>query len=127
MSGAAPTGGGQFVEQVISYHAVTAGAGGAADDVTIYNANLPFRMRIVDAYFLTTAGEAGGRTVTLRSAAVGAGTAYTSAITCTATGKAFDNITTAPAVAAQNSSLFLRRSDSAIAGVLVIYGMPESA
>lgn len=127
MSHAVPSAGAEWGAVFVFRRAVTAGAGGAADDVTIADANVPFRMRIVDALFLTTAGDAGGRTVTLRSLAGGLGTAYTSAITSTATGTARNNLTVATAVAAQSSSLFLRRSDSAIAGELTIFAQPESA
>lgn len=99
-----------------------AGGGGAADDVTIFNASAPFAFKITEIVPYITGGAAVGRTIQLRSAAGGAGAAQSDVHSAAATGRApatVGTITALPAVAL-NGSVFLRRSDSAITGDLVI-------
>jgi len=115
--------------ELVIRKAVTAGGGGSADDVTVYAANaLPFKFRIIDAWCYLSAGNAGGRTITIRDEAAGAGTA---AGTLDAT-----NLGRVEIVPTSNAStvytpgatkgVFLRRSDSAIAGEVFIKIRRES-
>lgn len=103
----------------------TAGAGGAADDVTIYAVNtLPFKFRVVDVWgYIATAA---GATVAVRTAAVGAGTLL-GTVASNATGR-FDGTGTATAVATPGASagLFLRRADSGAAGEIFLLIRKES-
>jgi len=115
--------------EIIIRKAVTAGGGGAADDVTVYAANaLPFKFRIIDAWCFISAGNAGGRTITIRDQAAGAGT---SAGTLDAA--ALGRVDLTPASNASTVftpgtliGVFLRRSDSAIAGEVFIKVRRES-
>lgn len=103
------------------WKAVAAAGGGAADDVTIYSANAPYKFRIIDVAFTTLAGAAGGRTVQLRDTAGGAGNTCSDAITAAATGLTRDAATTpARRTIAKGGTLVLRRSDSAVGGELLI-------
>lgn len=99
---------------------VAAGAGGSADDVTIFNAACPFKIRVLDSRFICTAGAAGGRTVTIRSASAGGGSALSDAFSCAATNTMARNAGVPTSTVSKAGSMFLRRSDSAIAGELQI-------
>jgi len=98
---------------------VPAGAGGAPDDVAVYNANAPYAFDIVDVTFLCSTLVAGS-TVTLRSASGGGGTAQSDALNTAATGIKRNATATAPVAVAKGGSVFLRRSDSGVAGTLLI-------
>lgn len=114
---AAPTSGYGLVAAVTK--AIPAGAGGSADDVTVTLTGMP-AATILDSFFVCTAGNDTGRTVTLRTAAAGAGSAVTDAFDCATTGvKRNAGMLTFPAVTAAQV-LYLRRSDSAVAGNLVL-------
>ena len=101
--------------------AFTAGGGGAADDVTVYNANAPFGFRILEVQvFVSTAAIAS--TAQLRNTTGGGGAAILAAFSTTATGRvAFPLTDTATATVAANGTLVLRRSDNGVAGEVVIY------
>lgn len=97
----------------------TAGAGGSADDVVIYTASAPFPCVIVDVVAIVSTAVSGS-TLTLRDTAAGAGTALSDALASATTGvKRNTTATTAPAVA-RNGSLIIRRSDSGIAGQVIV-------
>lgn len=101
------------------------GAAGTADDVTVWNANAPFAMRILDATMRVSTAVALA-TATLRTASGGGGSGVLlDAATGTST---FSNATTGPhddtavatATVAANGSLFLRRSDRSVVGELIL-------
>lgn len=95
----------------------TAGAGGAADDVVIYAANAPFAFDIIDVTAVVTTLVSGSN-LQLRSAAAGAGSTLSDALTAATTGTKRNTTAAAiPAVAA-GGSLIIRRSDSGIAGTV---------
>lgn len=100
------------------YVAFAAGAGGAADDVTIYSSNAPFAFRILDVTLLISTAIALS-SVQLRSASGGGGAALSSSLTSVVTGTTRNNDSSTPTVAA-SGSVFLRRSDSGIAGEVII-------
>jgi hypothetical protein len=97
-----------------------AGAGGAADDVAVFTPNLvPFALIITDVTIIVST-LVGGSTCTLRDTAGGAGAALSDALATATTGvKRNAAATTTPAVA-RNGTVFLRRSDSGVAGTLLI-------
>lgn len=97
---------------------ITAGGGGAADDVTLFDANCPTALRILDAQFMTSTN-VGGSTVQLRSASGGGGSPLTTALSTAATGTARNNDVQTRTIAL-NGSAFLRRSDSGVAGTLIL-------
>lgn len=92
-----------------------AGAGGAPDDVTIL-AVVPFQVRILDAT-LDISTAVVGSTATVRNQAGGGGAALTSALSTAATGTVRNNDT---ATRTTSLSLFLRRSDSGVAGTIIL-------
>jgi len=100
-----------------------AGVGGAADDVTIYTANSPYQMRIIDAW-VDIVANVGGATVHLNDAAGGAGNAYTSNLSAAAAATVRNADLPAYAANAQvlplASDLFIRRSDSGVGGTFFI-------
>ena len=111
--------GGPFagVQRLVFY--IFAGAGGAADDVTLLTTALPAKSFILNVQFMTI-GLVAASTVTLRDAAAGAGNAYSTALSSATAGLVAVATTTRAVAAAVNTSLFLRRSDSAISGVLLV-------
>jgi hypothetical protein len=99
---------------------IAAGTPGTADDVTIYNANVPFDMVLYDCMFICTT-LINPSTTTLRDTAGGAGAALSTAFnTATAGNKRNTDMATAPTLG-EGDSVFLRRSDRGVAGVLVMY------
>ena len=115
---------------VMFFKAFAAGAAGTADDVTVYAVNtLPYKIRILDAR-ASIATAVGGSTLTVRSAAGGAGT-QAAVVSSAATG-----IARASALGSANTSvvltpgasvgLFIRRSDRGVAGELVIMARREA-
>lgn len=96
----------------------TAGGGGAADDVTMYNVNVPFAFILADVW-IDVSTAVGGSTITLRTAAGGLGSALTNAMSTAATGTVRASQTGLTARIA-SESIFMRRSDSGVAGTLVI-------
>jgi hypothetical protein len=102
---------------------LTGGVTGTADDVTIYNADAPFDMRILDVWAVLSAGVLAS-TVQLRSASGGGGSALSSAIPSTTSGTSRNNDTATRQVAG-SGSLFIRRSDRAVAGRILILAVRE--
>jgi hypothetical protein len=114
--------GGPFLVQEECFY-VAAGAGGSADDVTFYSSALPSKRLILDVSFLPITGVASS-TVTLRDAAAGAGNALSSALASVTAGTLARSTTTKGTAQAAASSMFLRRSDSGVAGVVSILWVP---
>lgn len=104
-------------EMLVLHKAYTALVTGAADDVTVM-AVTPFEMRILDVQQVTTTA-VGASTVTLRTAAAGAGTDLSGALASAATGRAA-SVKASTDVVAKGGALFLRRSDRAVAGEIII-------
>lgn len=103
-------------------------AAGTDDDVTIYAAGaLPFKMRILDAYFLCSTGGSGAKTLTIRDEAAGAGTAA-AAFDTTSTGRIAPTAFTATTVFTPGAAkgLFLRRIQRDAAGEVVITARRET-
>lgn len=101
---------------------VPAGGGGAADDVTLFNANLPADVEVIGANFLTV-GAVALSSVQVRNAAGGGGTAITGPIATDAVGRLWESAgggLTSAGPFTNGTSWFLRRSDSAVSGVLSI-------
>lgn len=101
------------------------GTAGTADDVTIWNANAPFGLRILDAQ-LRVSTAVGGSSAALRTASGGGGSvvlpdpaASTQTFSTAATG-VLEDLATATATVASGGSLFLRRSDRSVVGELVL-------
>lgn len=95
--------------------AFTAGAGGAADDVTIAAlAAIGFPFKVLRARLHPTTA-VGGSTCQFFSQAAGAGTALSSAIASAATTTADSTLNTRPTCPAADG-VFCRRSDSGVAG-----------
>lgn len=92
-----------------------AGGGGAADDVTIM-ATLPFQVRVLDVILMTSTAVVGSSAV-VRNQAGGGGTALSSTLATAATGTVRNNDTTTRTT---SLGLFLRRSDSGVAGTVII-------
>jgi hypothetical protein len=92
-----------------------AGGGGAADDVTIM-ATVPYQVRVLDVILMTSTAVVGSSAV-VRNQAGGAGTALSSTLATAATGTVRNNDT---ATRTTSLGLFLRRSDSGVAGTVVV-------
>lgn len=92
-----------------------AGAGGAADDVTIM-ASVPYQVRILDVILMVSTA-VGGSSATVRNQAGGGGTALSTALSTAATGTVRNNDT---ATRTTSLGLFLRRSDSGVAGSVIV-------
>jgi hypothetical protein len=101
------------------------GSAGTADDVTIWNANAPFALRITDAT-LRVSTAVGGSSAALRTASGGGGSVVmpdpgTSTQTfSTAVAGVIEDVAVATATVAANGSLFLRRSDRSVVGELIL-------
>lgn len=115
--------GGPFVPQQWSFY-VKAGAGGSADDVTLYASALPCKCYILRVEFVAHATVSAG-TITLRTATAGGGSALSAAVVAATAGAQTFSATALPTSAlAADSSIYARRSDSAITGVLTITYIP---
>lgn len=99
--------------------AFTALVTGTADDVTIFASNAPCKFRILDAQMAVTTLTAGA-TGTLYTAPAAGGTACSSAMSAAALGRIRDNITTGTPTINAGGSLYLRRSDRAFAGEIIL-------
>jgi len=108
---------------------VSGGTSGTADDVTIYAVNnLPYAIRILDAHAVISTAVVGS-SLTVRSAAAGAGTQ--AAVVSSASA----GVARASALGASNTSvvltpgssvgLFVRRSDRSVVGEVVITARRE--
>lgn len=101
------------------------GSSGTADDVTVWNANAPFALRILDAT-LRVSTAVGGSSAALRTASGGGGSVVmpdpataTQTFSTAATG-VVEDLAVATATVAANGSLFLRRSDRSVVGELIL-------
>lgn len=101
--------------------AFSAGAAGAADDVTVYSASAPFAFRIINVEVLIATAIL-ATTVTLRDTSGGGGAVLSSALSSAATGTVRNNDTVTRTVAS-GGSVFLRRSDRGVAGEVIIYAV----
>lgn len=101
--------------------AFTAGGGGSADDVVLYNATAPFGFRIVDVkLYVSTAVLLS--TVTLRNATGGGGSALFAALSSATVGSlVLPTTESASASISAGGTLVLRRSDNGVAGELILY------
>ena len=93
--------------------------GGGADDVTVWNTNCPFALRLLDLWIQVSNIGAGGGTLTARDAAGGGGAALSSALSTAATGVVRNNILTGLGTVALNGSMYLRRTDGTCVGEFV--------
>lgn len=109
---------------VLVRKAFTALTTGTADDVTVLNAIAPWAARIVDCWAVVTTA-VGASTLTLRTAAAGGGSALSSALDSGTTGVKRNNATAATGTIAANGSLYLRRSDRAVAGEVYVLLLRE--
>lgn len=111
---------GPMLRAVIEFTAPGAGA----QDVTLYNANLPYKLLYVGSKLLTTTAGAGGSTGTIRTAAAGGGNQISSAMSTASTAVAaadgLGGVAYANQHLAAGSSLFLRLTDGTAAGTLYI-------
>lgn len=93
---------------------------GTADDITIFNANCPGAIRIL-RYELWISTAVSASTADLRTAAAGGGSLVFESNDSGTTGLKQPLTSTATATVANNGSLYLRRSDRAIAGEIILY------
>ena len=118
-----PVAAGDVTAAIGTFHReIPAGAGGAADDVALFAANaIPFKARLLDVVFhVTTAVVAS--TLTLGDEAAAAGTAIAVGDSGTV-GRKVDATRAATFVLEQTTvdkGLFVRRSDSGVAGSVTI-------
>ncbi len=125
----ADQGGSGVADLLVIRKALTAGVAAAGDDVTVFAVNtLPFhKLRILDAYLILSAGNAGGRSVSLYTGASAAGT-LCAQVAATAAGRNGQTaVVTATSEITNGASvgLFARRSHDAVAGELFILLRPE--
>lgn len=92
-----------------------AGGGGAPDDITVLNP-VPYTSRVLDVTLLISTAVIGS-TAQLRTALGGLGSALSSSLSTAATGTVRNNDT---ATRTSSTGFFLRRSDSGIAGTIVV-------
>jgi hypothetical protein len=104
----------------------TAGAGGSADDVILYDAAAPFKFRVLDAFAVVTTGVAAS-TLTVRDAKAAGGNALTNAMASATSGATVRSaVTTATTTIASGGTLVVRRSDSGVAGEVIILAIREA-
>jgi hypothetical protein len=116
----APVGVTSFVRVAVDFTTLlgfAAGVAGVADDVEIYNANAPFSFVIKDLFVICTAGAG---TVQLRTATGGLGASVSSVLTLASGTTTRENRGSNMPSRALNDSLYMRRSDGALAGQLVM-------
>lgn len=116
--------GGPFQPQKLAFW-LPAGAGGSADDAVTYT--IPSKMLLLQADFLITTGVS-MKTLTLRTAAAGGGSALSSAMACDTTGNLVSSTgaTAAGTALAAGTLIVARRSDSGVAGCLVLTIIPTA-
>jgi len=108
------------------YSIIAAGGGGAADDVTLYAINtLPFKMRVMQAWMEVTTA-VGASTAVLRDEAAGAGTVYATFDSATTGLKPTTTVTGLLLTPGATKGLFVRRSDSGVAGNVFVLVRRES-
>lgn len=102
-----------------------AGGGGAPDDVEVFPVDgLPFKFRVVD-FLLYVSTAVGASTVSAQDEPGGAGGTLASAASATTGRQVNAETTTAVADQGPTKGLFLRRSDSGVAGQAVFVIRPE--
>lgn len=109
--------------ELVIVKAFIAGTPGSAGDIVLYDGSttkLPYAVRITDTVLITSTAIS-GKTGTLRSAAAGAGSALSDALTMAATGVARDATKTASATVAAGAGLWLRLSDIGCAGEVHVH------
>ena len=102
--------------------AFTAGVPGTADDVVIYNANAPFKFRILDSTVLISTLVALA-TVQLRDAVGGGGNALSDAFLASALARLRDTnvgIANVTPIVNVGGTLTIRRSDRGVAGEVIV-------
>jgi len=109
---------GASVGMIIDFHA-TAGVGGVADDVIIYDANAPFAFELEDLVFSVETPQAGS-SVVMRDAKGGLGNALSSVLPTVAAGKQWDSGSALVPVAA-GGTLVLRRSNNLVVGEIILH------
>lgn len=97
------------------------GAGGAPDDVEFSDA-IPVASVVLDAVAIITTPVAAS-TLRARDAGGGGGVAITSAMDSASAGRARDNSDSAYS-AAEQTTVFIRRSDSGIGGRVILFCVP---
>lgn len=108
------------------YEDIAAGAGGAADDATIYAVDsLPFKFRILQVW-LDVETPVGASSATLRDEAAGAGQTLATFDTATVGIKTSSSDLGLVVTPSATTGLFLRRSDSGVAARVVLFGRRES-
>lgn len=106
---------------VAVFFSIPAGAGGSADDVTLFSSDIPHDLRWIEWRVIITTTVALA-TVEVRSASGGGGTSLSSVFVAAIAGEAALSASwTATATSASGTSAFLRRSDSGVALDLVGY------
>lgn len=99
---------------------------GTADDVTIFASNAPQAFRIIDAFVVLSAA-VGASTLQVRSDTAGGGSLLVGAMASATAGmnRAAGTTPTASATVAVDGSVYLRRSDRAVAGELFLVCVPN--
>ena len=100
-----------------------AGGGGSPDDVIIYNASAPFPFRILDSQVIVSTA-VGASTLQLRGATGGGGATYSDAFDSGSTGRKRDTGAggdDATDLIAKSGTLVLRRSDTGVAGEILLF------
>lgn len=110
---------------IVLHKSFAAGVAAAADDVTIFAANFPYAVRILDVQVLVSAGNLAGRTVQFRSAAGGGGSVLSDSFDCELTARKRETDGTATYTVAANGSMYLRRSHDAVAGEYIVLLVKE--
>ena len=108
----------------VSAYAVAAGITGAADDVTLQNADFPRKCKLAALEWTTTTAVALS-TVTIRDAAGGGGNALCGPQAGTDTNTRCDKGLAFTAVSS-GASVYLRRNNDNVAGHLVCYWVPSA-
>lgn len=108
---------------VVIRNTFAAGVPGAADDVSIYNADSP-ALRIVDTVVFISTGIALS-IVTLRDTAGGGGNALSDDLAAATIGVRRNVLLTATGTIPAGGTLVLRRSDRGVAGEVIVYAQPQ--
>lgn len=113
-----PSTGGIGVKHTLYMPLAAGGAAGAGDDVTLIS-SLPFKAVITEVTLYVTTAVAAS-TLTVRTAAAGAGTALTSALSVAAAVPVRTAITTGAPTVASGTALYANRSDRSMVGMIAI-------
>jgi len=102
---------------VLRTEMTSGGTTGVADDVDVFDADVPFGFRVLKSWALVTTA-AGGSTLTVRSETGGGGSAMSGDVPSATTGPQNEGGTNASLspVAAKNGSVFIHRSDRSVTG-----------